>query len=437
MKRASLCRWMVALGIVFADGGAALRAGLYYSGETYTELPSQWRGVLLDQRTLRNIAAAPQPGKDENPARTHYLEEAAKLEKKGRLGADEQADLGALHVRLGQVNKAVELLRTAQREHPNHFFIAANLGTACQLQGNLAQAADALQQAVRLAPGKLQAAEELHLKLVRLRLQAPRGPADLDDLFGVRYVNDRGEFEPGKIAAAEKKKLPARAAALVQQLALWLPADGPLLWQLAELANAYGDARTAASLMEGCVVQFGMTNRDLRRRRLLLKEVVAKLPPVPLGDKAGHQPGHAGSLVFRSRKPLISGLVETALPPISDAGVNPVPWEVFTSTAYEGKFPPKYSSYMKDLGGKKISLAGFLQPLNDEGSAFLLIEFPVGCWYCEMPEFTGIILLDPSAGEPIRFERGLQRVVGRLSLNTNDPEDFLFTLREAKIAPID
>src|SRR5437899_1805265 len=132
MERASFWRWIAALGIVLADTSAILRAGLYYSGETFAELPSQWRGFLLDQRTLRNIAVAPQPGKDENPARTHYLDEAAKLESKGRLSADEQADLGALYVRIGQVNKAVELLRTAQREHPNHFFIAANLGTACQ-----------------------------------------------------------------------------------------------------------------------------------------------------------------------------------------------------------------------------------------------------------------------------------------------------------------
>ena len=28
-------------------------AGLYYSGENYASLPSQWRGYLLDQRALR------------------------------------------------------------------------------------------------------------------------------------------------------------------------------------------------------------------------------------------------------------------------------------------------------------------------------------------------------------------------------------------------
>src|SRR5439155_7726041 len=141
-------------------------------------------------------------------------------------------DLGALYVRLGESARAVEVLRAAHREHRQHFRIAANLGTAWQLQGDLEQAAQALQEAVRLAPGKLEKAEEYQLKLVRLRQREPKAAQNLDDLFGIRFVGETGEYEPGKLAAAEGKKLPSDAAALTQQLALWLPADGRLLWQL-------------------------------------------------------------------------------------------------------------------------------------------------------------------------------------------------------------
>jgi tetratricopeptide (TPR) repeat protein len=133
---------------------SSARAGLHYSGETYAELPSQWRGFLLDQRTLRNIAVPAKAGVEVNPARLRYEAEAARLEKKQPLSADEHGDLSAIYVRLGRANDAVALLRLAQREHPNHFAIAANLGTAWQLAGNLEQAALALQDAVRLAPGK-------------------------------------------------------------------------------------------------------------------------------------------------------------------------------------------------------------------------------------------------------------------------------------------
>src|SRR6516165_6179242 len=83
---------------------AAARAGLYYSSETIAELPSQWRGFLLDQRLLRNLAVKPTGSAKPSPGRTHYEEEAARLEKLARerkLSADEAADLGALYVRLG------------------------------------------------------------------------------------------------------------------------------------------------------------------------------------------------------------------------------------------------------------------------------------------------------------------------------------------------
>src|SRR5262249_11089349 len=151
-----------------------------------------------------------------------------------KLTGDELADLGALEVRLGEPAKAVELLRAAQKEYPLHFRIAANLGTAWQLQGELEQAATCLQQAIRLAPGKLQRAEEYQLKLVRFRQRTQRDSQVLDDLFGVRFVGESGKYEPGKLGAVERKKLPSDAAAVAQQLALWLPADGRLLWQLAE-----------------------------------------------------------------------------------------------------------------------------------------------------------------------------------------------------------
>ena len=431
--------WLLSAGVLVALAVAESRAGVHYSGETYADLPSQWRGFLLDQRTLRNIAVIPKAGEDESPARTRYLAEAAKLEKQMRLSADEKADLGALYIRLGEAAKAIELLRAAQRDHPNHFFIAANLGTAWQLQGNLAQATDALREAVRLAPGKLQAAETLHLKLVQARLRRPAGPLDLDDLFGVRYVNDQNVFEPAKLAALERKKLPERAAALVQQLALWLPADGPLLWQLAELANAHGDIRNAAAMLDGCVVQFGMNHPELRRRRQALREAVDNLPKLQVGDKTQHEEKHAGTLAFRSKRPLASRLDNTPLPPVSATGVNELPWQLFADTVVDAKFSPTFAKYLHELEGKQVALNGFIQPLRAdlEMTGFMFIEYPVGCWYCEMPDTVGIVYVELPPGKTATYQRGLVRVVGRLTLNSSDPEDFLYAIRDARVGGVD
>ncbi len=431
---------VILLAIAFLPGKAC--AGLYYSGEQYTALPAQWRGFLLDQQRLRGIAVAPAPGADANPLRTRYLKEANKLREKAArapLSADEVADLGALLVRLGDAAGAVELLRPAQRTHPNHFHIAANLGTAWQIIGELGQAAECLKEAVRLAPGRDLAAEEAHLRLVRGRLRQGKGARELDDLFGVRFVGGGGAFEPGKLAEGERRKLPARAAAVAQQLALWLPADGALLWQLAELASAHGDVRSAAAMLDGCVTQFGMNNPVLREHRRHLRQAADALAAAAAGDKSEHAPGHAGSLTFHSRRPLVSKLDLAPLPPVNATGLNSVPWEVFSETVLEKPFRPTFSKYLRELEGKQVELTGFLMPLRDEPEAglFMLVEAPVGCWYCEQPELTGIVYVELPRGKTARFQRGLVRVVGRLTLNATDPEDFLYSVRDARIGMVD
>jgi hypothetical protein len=76
-----------------------------------------------------------------------------------------------------------------------------------------------------------------------------------------------------------------------------------------------------------------------------------------------------------------------------------------------------------------------MQPLGEEleVNAFMLIEYPVGCWYCEMPEMTAIVLVELPASKTFNYTRGQVRVTGRLKLNDSDPENFLFILRQAKV----
>ena len=422
------------LGLTFVQQS---EAGLYYSGETQNELPSQWRGFLLDQRMLRGIAVKPVAGAAANTGRAAYETAAANLEKAARdrkLTADEKADLGAIYVRLGEATKAVEVLRAAQRDHPNHFRIAANLGTAWQAQGDLEQAAVALQQAVKLAPGKWQKAEELHLKLVRQRQRQPRGTQILDDLFGIRYIGDSGKFEPGKLAGEQRKKLPSEALALTQQLGLCLPADPRVLWQLAELANAHGDIRTAASMMDGCV-DFGLRAPELLEHRRALRGAAEPAGPrTKLGDKTMHE-GHNETFKTRSSRPLASKLNQAALPSIDKDGINAIPWSVVADTSVDRRYHPTFAKYLRELNGRTIRLTGYMQPLNEdpEPGAFLFIENPIGCWFCEMPDITGIILVELPAGKSKAYTRTPIRITGKLKLNESDPENFLYTINEATV----
>ncbi|HJZ55107.1 MAG TPA: tetratricopeptide repeat protein [Gemmataceae bacterium] len=411
------------------------RAGLHYSGETTAELPSRWRGFLIDHRSLRS-AGFEKPGNlPPSPLRDDYLAAAKKLEQAATtrlLTADELADLGALYVRLGRSEKAVELLRPAARQFPDHFRIAANLGTAWQLAGDLEQAAIHLEDAVRLAPESLREAERYHLKLVRLRLKEGRAaakPEAVDDLFGVKYVGESGSPEPGKIAASEMKKLPPNAAAIIQQLALWLPADGRLLWQAGELANAYGDVRTAGAILDGCVTEFGMLSPDLRKRRPIYRAAADELAKIPDHDQ------HRGTLAFKSPRPLLKTLDESTLPPIRPDRPTPLGWRVLGATVLgEGK--PAFPKYLDRLDGKPVTMLGYMQPVGRETRAggFLLLEYPVGCWFCETPEPTGLLSVELKTGTQVELRKGLVKVTGTLGLNRDDPESFLFHITDATVS---
>lgn len=407
-------------------------AGLYYSGETIAELPSKWRGFLLDQRDLRFAGIAKPVGQPASPFRDEYLAARTKLEadaKKRALTADELADLGALHVRLGESQKAIDVLRPAARANPEHFRLAANLGTAWQLAGDLEQAAIALEDAVRLAPPKLKDAEAAHLKLVRMRLKEPRDAVNaVDDLFGVRYLGDAGKPEAGKLADAERKKLPANAVAIAQQLALWLPADGRLLWQLGELANAQGDVRTAAAVLDGCVTELGMGAADLRARRTLYRTAADELAKQPNLET------HTANSNAKSDRPLVRKFDESQLPPIRNDAANPLPWAALAATTQDREGKPTFLKYVDALDGKQVTITGFMQPIREELelTSFLFIEYPIGCWFCEAPEVNGMISIEMKDGRKGELKKGLIRIDGTLSLNRTDPEGFLFTIKNAK-----
>jgi hypothetical protein len=301
------------------------------------------------------------------------------------------------------------------------------------MQGDLDQAVLMLREAVRLAPPKLRKAEELHLNLVRLRRGESKGTQTLDNLFGVNYGDD---------PATVRAKLPADAVASLQLLALWLPADGRLVWQLGELAHVFGDERTAAAILDGCVSEFAMSDPLLRRHRAEYRaaaDQLSKDAPVGRSDaQSAHSGGHAG-IVFHSPRPMPRRLDAAQLPAVRNDGPNELPWWLLVETTMDRNFRPNFAKRLRELDGKRVFLIGYMQPLGDEleTGAFLLIEYPIGCWFCEVPEPTGIVLVELPGGKSTALTRKEIKIDGTLVLNAKDPEQFLFTIRDAKVGAVD
>lgn len=193
-------------------------------------------------------------------------------EAQGVLGSERSGylanvTLAHLAIAQGQWAKALDYLDIANEETPPQ-----------ELPGI---SAAQLAWSVKLNRGPL-------MKFIQLRLheeksqKVPPEEERPDDLFGIRFVNDAGHYEPGQLAAAEKAKLPGgdftEALATVQQLVLWFPFDTRLYWLLGELYTAQGEFKTALDIMNECVDSGRFSNRKVLMEH---REAVARLANIP------------------------------------------------------------------------------------------------------------------------------------------------------------
>ena len=142
---------------------------------------------------------------------------------------------------------------------------------------------------------------------------------------------------------------------------------------------------------------------------------------------------------MKSPRPLVKAFDESVLPPIRADRANALPWPVLAATTRNAKGQPVFLKYLDQLDGKSVTLTGFMQPIRDElaVTGFLMLEYPVGCWFCESPEATGLVSIELARGKTVDFKKGLVKVTGTLSLNRTDPEGYLFAITDARVGAAD
>jgi tetratricopeptide (TPR) repeat protein len=238
-----------------------------------------------------------------NPASPTYkgfLAESERLQKLARTGTlttPDALDLSVGLIRMRKFEDAVKLLTPIALRERSNFMILGNLASAMEAMESYDRALGYLQQVQDFWPHDWpgwskaqldwhQELEKAQLRLVkkryRERLQKPgKHWETVDDLFEdasgpVKYRAEDGAYQPGKLAEAERKKLPPNALAIVQQLVLWFPDDTRLYWQLGELYNAQGDIAAASTILEECVWTRRSTASTLQEHRKLTQAAVPK-----------------------------------------------------------------------------------------------------------------------------------------------------------------
>jgi tetratricopeptide (TPR) repeat protein len=250
--------------------------------------------------TLLNEADA-NPLRKENSDRQRVMDQIAEWQRKppSSLTPTEVAGLGVALARVGKSDEAVSLLGPRGRDRIPDFRILANLAHVHAARGEWQDAHNWHRDAFDLAefpddlPGTtpaqrtwLKKLERSHyrqwLLIHRERAATRTDPADdnVFPLFPVRFVNELGEYEPGRLAPQQRAKLPPDAIPVVQQLMLWAPWDTALYWLLAELYAADGRLREAQIIFDQCADGRQFANRRVfMAHRSAVRDAVAKLPP--------------------------------------------------------------------------------------------------------------------------------------------------------------
>jgi tetratricopeptide (TPR) repeat protein len=228
-----------------------------------------------------------------NPDRPRLL--ARINERKARPAASpgDAASRAADFLRAGNFAEALNLLAPLSRSRTPDFRVLANLAHAHATRGEWDDAVRWHQSAMLDAEfptdlpgttpeqrGWLRRVERDYyaqwLQIHRQRAASKLAPEQegIFPLFPVKFVNDSGKYEPGRLAANEKAKLPPDAVAIVQQLLLWAPWDTGLYWLLAELYASEGKVQPADAIFFQCANSRQYSNRpELMEHRRVVSQL--------------------------------------------------------------------------------------------------------------------------------------------------------------------
>jgi hypothetical protein len=247
---------------------------------------------------ISRLAEVGKPTGEPGPKRKEVLDRIAQLRTKPSLTPAETAGLAADLFRTRQVDAALNLLTPRTRDRVPDFRILATLAHLYAIRGDWVEAVRLHDSALLDADFPtdlfgatsdqrkwvLKVEREYYRKWLQIRQQetAKRLAPEAEDvlpLFPLKFVNEAGVYEPGKLAAAERAKLPPDAVAVVQQMILWSPDDPRMHWLLGELYAANGRLREAEKILDDCTWDRQYTNRKvLMEHRAAVKRAVAALP---------------------------------------------------------------------------------------------------------------------------------------------------------------
>lgn len=102
---------------------------------------------------------------------------------------------------------------------------------------------------------------------------------------------------------------------------------------------------------------------------------------------------------------------------------------------------PRFSTDIKAIAGKEISIKGFFIPVDASYTIFSISQNPSNmCFFCGGAGYASVIEIIPKKEKKSAFKRlktdKYIEVKGTLSLNTTDQDHLMYVLKEAELVTV-
>ena len=200
---------------------------------------------------------------------------------KGEERYKERSDRAATLVYQGKAKEAVEILTEVEKEKPGEYIVAANLGTAYELHGDLPKAHHWISEAIRRNANAHDGTEWLHLLILDARMGLAKDPKRLEthSVLGVDFGKDPEPISPP--AWPKGQSLRSTQHALEYQLHErmgFVPAPDPVVGDLLfDLGNVLASSMTVEHAI--AVYDLALTYKPVQaelvaKRRAHLQDVI-------------------------------------------------------------------------------------------------------------------------------------------------------------------
>ena len=116
-----------------------------------------------------------------------------------------------------------------------------------------------------------------------------------------------------------------------------------------------------------------------------------------------------------------------------EGGLEMLKWPLLQKTRGGLRSGPTFHKDLKAKDGGHVDMIGFMVPLDKfRGmSEFILLPFPIECYFCEAPPLNDIVLVQMKEGELADLVKEPVIINGRIQLHEGPGTKFFYIIREA------